>query len=417
MTPLNGILGMARLLSFTELKPEQREYAEAINTSGDVLLTLINDCLDLAKIESGRLDLETIEFSFENISERVLQVFGPRAAEKGLSINAYVDPEMAATFYGDPNRIQQILFNLIGNAVKFTDRGHVWLEAYSLAPGLVRCLVEDTGPGIPPEAQSRLFQRFSQTDSSTTRKFGGTGLGLAIVRELVLKMGGQIGYELLPTGGSRFWFTLPLRVASPPEIPKFQKRVAIASQDPTSIRLLSRILPQWGCRLVHPLEQPDLLLDGPDWAPPLRLSRLRTALSNEQPKPQQRTTAPMQALGLNVLVAEDNLVNQRLITTFLKKLGCKTELVENGELAINKALSTDYDVILMDYQMPVLDGLAAVRKIRASGGSRAATPIIAVTAGILSINRNEFLAAGFNDILVKPYSLDSLYFILHSVQS
>jgi len=413
-TPLNGILGMTGLLSATDLNPTQRDYLDTVTHSGEVLLALINDCLDLAKIESGKLQLEAVEVSIERTVESVVQSCAGKAHQKSISIGAFIDPKIPSTVHTDPTRLQQILFNLIGNAVKFTPIGQVWVEANLFAAGTVRFTIDDSGPGIPLEASHHLFERFTQADATTTRKYGGTGLGLAISKELVQLLGGDIGHESIATGGSRFWFTLPIQVSAPVPAPTFKKRIALSTHDSSSILLLNRLLPLWGSSLVGVDQSPDLILEGPDWKPPIRQSRLREALSGQSFAKVKKRHAQNANLGLSVLVAEDNLVNQRLVVAFLERLGCEVQLVENGKLAVEAAQSNKFDVILMDYQMPVLDGLSAARQIRLSGGINSQIPIIAVTAGIMALEPAQIQDAGINQVLAKPYSLEALRIILQA---
>lgn len=414
-TPLNGILGMSQLLDSTELNTSQRDYLDAITASGNVLLNLINDFLDLAKIEAGHLHLESIPFSPESPAERVLQVLAPRAHQKQISLTCFIDPAVPAEISGDPTRLQQILFNLIGNAIKFTHAGSIALEVTRPQPTVLRFEIDDTGIGVPSEARSRLFARFEQADASTTRRFGGTGLGLAICRELVFLMKGTIGYTPLPTG-SRFWFEIPIPPLPVPPAPRLACRVCYTIDDAPTRRLLARLLPLWGASLVDRPELADFVLEGPEWRPPLRLSRLRQALSAQSTPPAAQTIARPR-LGLQILVAEDNAVNQRLLLTFLRKLGCDADLAADGKLAVDAAESKHYDVILMDCRMPVLDGFSATSQIRASAGPNRSTPIYAVTAGALNLHQEALSAGGFNGLLLKPYSFSALESLLREIPS
>jgi signal transduction histidine kinase/ActR/RegA family two-component response regulator len=407
-TPLNGVLGMANLLATTELQPMQRDYLQAVTSSGEVLLTLINDCLDLAKIESGKLELEAIALDVEMLLEEVTQLLAPKAQAKGLEIGCFIDPLIGTNLVGDPTRLKQVLYNLAGNAVKFTAQGEVWLEARLVSGQRVRFTVTDTGVGISDQARTKLFERFTQADSSTTRQFGGTGLGLAISRELVQRMHGEIGFDSRPEGGSRFWFDLPITVTRTPVLEQFGKRVWYEKPTSLSQRLLGELLPAWGASLAGGPASADIVIDASQWPKPLRQSRLRRILQDLSSRPKPAPIAPSEKLGLRILVAEDNLVNQRLILSFLAKLGCDVVLVENGELAVAAATSTAFDLILMDYQMPVLDGLAAAIQIRAQQAGGRRTPIVAVTAGVMGLDTDQWAAAGVDQILAKPYSMESL---------
>ncbi|WP_051670723.1 hybrid sensor histidine kinase/response regulator [Bryobacter aggregatus] len=411
-TPLNGILGMVDLLRSTSLQPAQRDFTDAISSSGQVLLALINDFLDLAKIEAGKLDLESIRFSPMKLTEQVVQNLYPRAQDAGISIGAYVDPAISETVKGDPTRIQQVLFNLVGNAVKFTAEGEVWIEVERVGEGALRFAVFDTGAGVPEESRERLFQRFTQADASTTRKHGGTGLGLAICRELVRLMGGELGYQPRPGGGSQFWFTVMVEgMQKTVEISPLERRVAVAADahpDVSGLRVLDRVLKSFDCEKVSPDTNPDLLLSPGVLMPPVRQSQLLDVLGGRGPLTKANASKSLAPLNLRILVVEDNAVNQRVVMHYLNKLGCEAKLVENGQLAVEAALGGDYDVILMDYQMPVMDGLTAARNIRAGTGKRSEVPILAITAGVLAIDRERIRMAGMDDLLPKPYSLDAL---------
>ena len=421
-TPLNGILGMAELLRSTQMQPVQREFTDAIASSGQVLLALINDCLDLAKIEAGKLELETISYSPTLLAEQVVQLFYPRAHEIGLSIGAYVDPSIPETVLGDPTRVQQVLFNLVGNALKFTAQGEVWMEVKLLAEGILLFSVTDTGSGVPESARARLFERFTQADATTTRIHGGTGLGLAICRDLVTLMGGDIGSDpgsdLGGGGGSRFWFTIAIDPVQPVIPTPLGRRIAMDIDDPCGRRLIERLAAVYACPIAAPGELADLTLAPSNLAVPVRQSRILAHLLSETPTaPPLIAQTPLASLGLRVLVAEDNAVNQRVAMNYLDKLGCQATLVENGELAVAAALAGDFDAIMMDYHMPVMDGLEAARKIRAAGGQRGAIPIVAVTAGVLAVDRETIRAAGMDELLPKPYSLSALRSTLEAVST
>ncbi len=335
-TPLNGVLGMAELLVASDLTPEQHAWAELARGSGEMLLALINDILDLSKIEAGAMRLERIAFDPRASVEAVARVLGPLAQRKNLHLELDIR-NLPGVVLSDPLRFQQILFNLAGNAIKFTERGIITLEAYGES-GHGLFAVRDTGIGIGPDVQARLFQPFSQADDSTTRQFGGTGLGLVISRQLVRLMRGEMGVESVPGIGSRFWFRLPLEVAA-----------------------------------------------------------------GEAVEP-HTTLVPSSALaGQSVLVAEDNDVNRRLITAFLAKFGCEHVIAVDGAAALELCRQdVRVNLILMDCQMPRLDGYEATRQIRALGGYWSSIPIVALTANAMAGDRERCLEAGMDDYLTKP---------------
>ncbi len=352
-TPLNGVLGMADLLAETELDDQQQAYANAIYVSGQALLTLVNDILDFSKIEAGRLELEEIDLDPRRLVEEVVDILGPQAQEKSLRLRVEICDEVGPLYRGDPNRVRQILLNLTTNALKFTESGEVRIEMGPMEGGAgLKIEVTDTGIGIPQEAQARLFDSFTQADSSTTRRFGGTGLGLAISRRLVEAMGGEIGVISEEGRGSTFWFTLPLEGATPTE----------NSSEDLSLRV--------GCQ---PAE-----LDRP-W---------------------------------NLLLVEDNPTNQMLALALLKKWGVEADLAKNGQEAVDMVQAKDYDAVLMDCQMPVLDGYAATRKIRSLGGAYRDLPIVALTANALAGDREKCLATGMDHYLAKPIRKEALCAVL-----
>lgn len=354
-TPMTGVMGMLRLMLEGHLDGEQREYARAAHQSAENLLVILNDILDSSKLEAGALRLEAVSCEPKALIEDVVALLRPKALEKDIRIETAIGDTVPAAILADPVRLRQILFNLIGNAIKFTRRGRidVRLEGKMRHDGMASLLfeVEDEGIGIPEAAQARLFQRFMQADDSTTRRFGGTGLGLSICRELVTLMDGEIGVRSVEGKGSTFWFTILVPVTEP------QKR-----QDPSD-----------------------------------------ETQSADAPK------AP-----LSILVADDSKVNRMLIARMLEKSGHHVELAEDGEQAVLKAGAGSYDVILMDMQMPVIDGLAATRTIRQRLADRSPV-IIALTANAMAGDREKYLAAGLDDHIGKPIdwqalrrSLDSL---------
>ncbi len=346
-TPMNGVVGMANLLLETELTAEQREFAQTIALSGESLVSIINDILDLSKIEAGHMEFESVQFSPHSVVKAVHSLLKVRAAEKGIGFVLEIPPEAEGVFLGDVLRIRQILLNLAGNAVKFTERGQVTLRVLPIEKGF-RFEIEDTGIGIPEAARSRLFARFSQADRSTSRRFGGTGLGLAISKKLVEGMRGAIGVESKEGVGSCFWFELPLARNEAPSV-----------------------------------------------APAIQDSRDRT-----------RATDP--GAGGYLLLVEDTEVNQKFAGVLLRRLGCQFDLAENGRVAVEVANQRQYDLILMDMQMPEMDGLEATRQIRAGNGPNKDTWIIALTANAMESDQNACLASGMNDFLSKPFNREGL---------
>ncbi|BCS33795.1 hypothetical protein TBR22_A30230 [Luteitalea sp. TBR-22] len=346
-TPMNGVLGMLELLLRSDLTPEQHETATMAHVSASALLHILNDILDLSKLEAQQVVLETIAFEPSRLVGDTLALLSPRALEKHLTLASEVDPALPAWLEADPTRIRQVLLNLVGNAIKFTARGdvRVRLRRADTHDTLLRVEVQDSGEGISPEVQARLFQRFVQADASTTRRHGGTGLGLAICRQLVELMGGEIGVESVPGEGSLFWFTVPVRVTQ---------------------------------------------------APARRLDV-------------QHATAPVALqLPLRILVAEDNLVNQRLVRAFLAPGRHEVVMVGDGAAAVAALDEGTYDVVLMDVQMPGMDGLQATAAIRARTTPDHAVPIIALTANAMSGDRERYLASGFTDYVSKPMTMRSL---------
>ena len=349
-TPMNGIVGMNRLLLGTRLEPPQRVYAEAVDNSAKALLTIINDILDVAKIEAGRVALETLDFDLESLVRDVVELLQPRAAEKRIGLVLELDPTAQGRFRSDPTRLRQVLLNLIGNAVKFTPAGEVRVrlsrDGESAAGVLLRFEIADTGIGIPAAARARLFQKFSQADGSITRRFGGTGLGLVISRQLVELLGGEIDVESEEGKGSRFRVTLRLARAAPlPAAPR---------------------------------------------------------------KPPEAEEAAAGLRHARVLVAEDDRTNQMITRALLERAGYLVDIVDNGLDAVATIERGAYDLLLMDVQMPQVDGVEAARRIRALGGGKEKLPIIAITAHAMIGARQEYLDGGMNDYVSKPFNVDEL---------
>jgi signal transduction histidine kinase/ActR/RegA family two-component response regulator len=350
-TPMNGVLGFVNLLLETPLNAEQRRFAQTVQRSGDALLTLINDVLDYSKIEAGRMTVEQIDFDLRAVCDEVRTILQTAVAERNLAMSLVYDPALAQNIQGDPVRIRQVLLNLAGNAVKFTERGTIRIEVERLEPDQIKISVADSGIGITGEQMGRLFQRFTQADSSTTRRYGGTGLGLAISKTLVELMGGRIGAESRPGAGSTFWITLPLIYVrqSHPE-PKAPAAAAAAASAP------AQSLP-----------------------------------ATEQGAPR-------------VLLVEDNFVNQRVAVYMLTKLGAHVDVAMHGREAIDVLSRIRYDLVLMDCQMPEMDGFEATRIIRdpASAVLDHEIPVVAMTANAFPEDRARALASGMNDFLAKP---------------
>jgi CheY-like chemotaxis protein len=347
---MNGVLGMLGLLLDARLAEEQRKLAWTARQSADDLLTIINDILDCSKLEAGKVELETVNFSPLEVVDNVVSLLGPRATAKSLNLTVALPPDLPKWLAGDPTRLRQILFNLVGNAIKFTQQGSVRVSGSHrpLADGTieVRFEISDTGIGISKESQERLFTRFNQADSSTTRKFGGTGLGLAISKELTALMGGRIGVESEAGQGSTFWFTI----------------------------------------VCAPGAQPS---------------------EDDAPKPGGLQVLPERKL--RILVADDNHVNQLLVKMLLGKHGHIVDAVANGVEVIDAVRKVAYDVVLMDVQMPEMDGPTATRLIRWFDEPLCNIPIIALTANAMPGHHEEYLAAGMNDYVTKPIKPEALF--------
>lgn len=344
-TPMNGVIGMTSLLLETGLTSQQRDYVETIRSSGETLLDIVNDVLDFSKIEAGKIELESTHFQPRTVVQEVVDLVRPIASHKGLPVELAMDERVPEWLMGDPGRVRQILLNLLGNAVKFTEAGRVAVEVTARqhdGKAMVRFDVLDTGVGIPPAVRERLFQSFVQGDSTTTRRYGGTGLGLAISKRLTELMGGEIGVESELGKGSRFWFTIHLPVAK------------VATPDPPR--------------------------------QPVDAGRYRG----------------------RILLVEDNPTNQKVAALQLRHLGCDVDLASNGAEAVETILQSAYDLVLMDCQMPHMDGMDATRIIRTREQSGRRVPIIALTANAMNGERERCLAAGMDDYLQKPVTLEQL---------
>jgi signal transduction histidine kinase/CheY-like chemotaxis protein len=452
-TPLNGILGMAGLLGMSELTHAQRSWLEAVTDSGQHLLGLLNDILDYAKLESGKIELETLVFNPAKTVQSVAELCSPRAHEKGLEIALVIAPNVPLEVAGDDGRLRQIILNLASNAVKFTETGGILVRVDVPSAGHLRFCVEDTGIGIPEDKAAAVFEEFQQADSSHTRRFGGTGLGLAIVKKLAKAMGGSIGLRARDGGGSVFFADIPFETVT--EAPIHVKRltgrtVAIASPSPFLAQAVTFALENEGASVKHvstpkaakgaawiktgvplvaliPQEKRDLIetyrADGAAGylIKPLRQESLieRVALAagetvDERPVAanDERADAAPKVLGLRILLAEDNPVNALLAKSLLKRNGCHVDTVGNGAEAIAALEAAPYDLILMDVHMPVMGGFDATRAIRAKGGRAGTTPIVALTAAAMEEDRRACKAAGMDDFITKPLDPDMLSSVL-----
>ena len=480
-TPLNGILGMSDLLLDTPLTPEQVTYATAAKTSGETLLSLIEEVLDFSKIEAGKLDLEMHPFALSLLVEETVELLAPRAQAKGIEIASFIDERLPANVVGDPARLRQVLLNLAGNAIKFTENGGV---SVVVEPGPhgneIQFQIRDSGIGLAPQDQQRIFLDFEQADGSSTRKFGGTGLGLAISKRIVERMDGHIAVESEPGTGSTFSFVVPLLAASVDNsAPEFiapdlkNAAVMIVAAADIEASLLARRLGHWGAKTYTVIDQnvglalvPErqwdaLLVDYPlaqkmiangdvgKFATPKRIVLIRPSERHDLPalkaagftgyliKPVRaaslaaqlgaenkfedpRSATPVEGEenlpagnGLSILVAEDNEINALLARALLTRLGHRPTIVGDGAAAVEswsaaRATGQSYDLVLMDVQMPGMDGLEATRRIRAAEAEGAATAIVALTANAYQEDREACLAAGMDALLVKPLDRERL---------
>jgi signal transduction histidine kinase/CheY-like chemotaxis protein len=497
-TPMNGVIGMTELLLDTPLQASQREFADTIRTSATSLLTIINDILDFSKIEAGKLGVERVDMHVRDCVEDIGMEMAAQAAAKNLELIVNVDPGVPDRVLGDPQRLRQVLTNLIGNAVKFTSQGEIVVEVFPLALQNGRALlsfeVRDTGIGMEPETISQLFEPFVQADDSSTRNYGGMGLGLAIVRRLVTLMGGRIEVSSRPGGGSAFTFSVPFDavydaadIASSSRVITRGKRVLVMDDNPTNRRVLCGQLQPVGFDVVATAtgaetlkklkdarstgvpfdviiaddQMPDcdgvgfaaqvravpavagtplILLTSLDkhgatnalaragfaayMTKPVRGSELRACIERVleqqvdaantgryQKLVTRSTLATEQGQGQfqgRVLVVEDNVVNQQVARRFLQRLGCEVLVAENGKRGVEEYFKSDYGLVLMDVQMPVMDGLTATREIRSREPAGKRVPIIALTASAMTNEMERCTGAGMDALLIKPLELPRL---------
>ncbi len=507
-TPMNGVLGMTELLSGTDLSNKQKRFTETIHKSGSALLTIINDILDFSKIEAGKLELNNSVFDLRLLLEDIGTMFAEQAHRKNLNLSCIYPADGHAMFRGDPERIRQILTNLIGNAIKFTEKGEILCKVELIEQNsndfLVRFRVQDTGIGIHTDAQGKIFDSFSQADNTTTRKFGGTGLGLAISKMLVKLMKGKIGVKSQAGRGSIFWFAIPLMKEAavtqslsqtlPQNFSHF--RVMIADANPTSRQVLEQQLDNWdldyysidngkkallkmkeaaqqgqpfslaildnelpgmnGIALAKKIKDDPEIMDVKlimvssvgnleqtgQWlmagiesylSKPIRqnelyesISKALTPASSSKMKVKKnKSFNPEKTISLtgHILVAEDNIVNQELVREMLTKLGCTVEVVENGRIALEiisdcplDNLHKPFDVILMDCQMPEMDGFEATTNIRNWENQQKVLnriPIIALTANAMEGDREKCINSGMDDYMTKPFNLKQIGALLH----
>jgi signal transduction histidine kinase/DNA-binding response OmpR family regulator len=485
-TPMNGVIGMTGLLLSTDLSVEQRDYVETIRTSGDTLLEIINDILDFSKIEAGRVRMESVDFSPKHVTEEAVELFGEAAANKGIELILDVEPDIPAQVMGDPGRLRQILLNLIGNAVKFTDAGEVVVRVIrreTKGPGvMLQFEITDTGIGLTEDEMAQIFTTYSQVDSSTTRRHGGTGLGLSIARMLTQLMGGEIGVDSNKGSGSRFWFTAMFRestattAVSSTHVSLVGTTIAIIDDNRTNRTILERYVDSWGMRQKSYENGPEALremrrmtgedqfdvaiidlmmpgMDGRSVAAEIRkdprlsdmvVVMLTSAGHSERPVPgidfelvkpvrpselfdvlhtllatrpgyiQRKavndTIPPQQARSARILIVEDNVANIKVAVRMIERLGYRADMAGNGLEAVSALEKLDYDAVLMDCQMPELDGYEATRQIRRQ--EKRHTPIIAMTASAMSGDRERCLAAGMDDYISKPIKLHVLAAVL-----
>ena len=500
-TPLNGVIGMTNLLVDTRLSREQLHYAETIQTSGEALLSVINDILDFSKIEAGKLEIETIDFDLRSLLDNLGTMMSLRTQEKNLEFICAAEPDVPALLKGDPGRLRQVLVNLVGNAIKFTQKGEIsvrtFVETETETQVVLKFCVKDTGIGIPPEKHDLLFESFTQADTSTTREFGGTGLGLTISKTLCQMMGGHIGLNSMPGKGAEFWFTacfekqdISSQAPDPFISPDMEGvHILIVDDNTTNREILEGQLGSWGCRVTQASDGPGALqqlyqardknpchiaildmqmpgMDGLSLGKVIQsdntlqpvhlimmtsvgqagdarrfkdagfaaylikpvgysdlLTCLLTIISHEHTPAASQTlitrhsVREMSRKNTRILLAEDNITNQQVATGILKKFGfIFVKIVETGTQAVEEIKNNPYDIVLMDIQMPEMDGIAATQKIRQLPGQEkkadSRTPVIAMTAHAMKKDQDTCLDAGMDDFLSKPIDAGNLHHII-----
>jgi signal transduction histidine kinase/DNA-binding response OmpR family regulator len=478
-TPMNGVIGMTELLLDTDLKRDQREYAQTVAASAESLLSIINDVLDFSKIEAGHMAIERVEFDLQELLESVGSLYAKACHDKGIELAVDVPPDLGGTFLGDPVRVRQVISNLVGNAVKFTKQGHIVIGVQALADGQIRLKVEDTGCGVPPDRQQAIFEAFIQADGSTTRHHGGTGLGLTICRQLATLMGGSVGMLSQEGIGSSFWVSLPLQRQNgakplPESVNLRGRRILVVDDHAINRTIVRRQLEPEGAIVEEATDGLNALarlreasapaidglvldgmmpgMDGPELvrvcakeelpnrpaivmlssAPtmlgseelrqlgvaacmtkPIRRSQLVLELSramgtDPEPAAEPTTVKVPLSLGLRVLLVEDNEVNRRVAVRILHTLDCEVVTANDGIEAVEVARREAFDVVLMDVQMPRMDGYTATQEIRAMSGSMARVPIVAMTANALEGDRELCLRAGMDGYVAKPVRREAL---------
>jgi PAS domain S-box-containing protein len=497
-TPMNGVIGMLELALDTPLTPEQKDYLQTSLQSAEALLSIINDILDYSKVEAGKIELEVIDFNLRNTIEDAAYTLANRAHDKGLELASLIHPDLTTYLRGDPNRIRQVLVNLVGNAIKFTHHGEIVVRAEAVheteTEVTINISAQDTGIGIPEDRQAAVFERFTQADGSTTRKYGGTGLGLSITKMIVEAMGGRIGLKSTPGVGSTFWFEIPLEKQPPEKIgtaPLILEPVNVRSlrilgvdDNPTNRLVLTRMVDGLGCRFdmattgakalellraaaragdPYHIVLLDMQMPGMDGEqttlaikrdPSIRDTKIIILTSmgqrgdatrlealgcsayllkpvkqrmlheviiavlgrEEEVQPSLITRhilSEQKRYGKRILLAEDNPINQKLAVSLLQKAGYSVDAVENGLQAVTRIKSEPYDAVLMDVQMPDMDGFEATRRIRAwEKDADRRIPVIAMTAHAMSGDRERCLQAGMDDYISKPIKSSVLFNIL-----
>ena len=480
-TPMNGVIGMAELLENTKLEDKQQHMLQTMRSSADSLLDIINDILDFSRIEAGQLQVLKAAFSPVDLIEEVCELLAPRAHERDLELVCDIDTKVPESCAGDPLRLRQVVTNLVGNAIKYTQKGSITLRASATPQAddgiMLRVEVEDTGYGIPEEQLQKMFEPFTQGDSFETRKQGGTGLGLAITKQLVSLLGGEVNVTSKLGAGSKFWVTIPFKLEKQTTVaPRWKsgvKSALIVQNDLAGARAITRMLEETGAQVATArngystldllvVEEFDLIVVDellPDMSgyefidrlrssgkaksmtmimmtttkpaaaelvhasepdarvsKPVRRVRLREALDQalgrgDSAAANKPAAAGLAKLGLNVLLVEDSPVNREVARGMLESIGCTVETAGDGNLGIEMALSWKFNVVLMDCQLPLVDGFEATSRIRVAetANGRAAMPIIALTANGLQGDRERCIAAGMSDFISKPFTIKTLH--------